>query len=82
MKNIKGTEPDSEKFKERSKTNTIQYHSTEQAVQHVLNAGMVLVGFTSLFCSDMVNGVVGSITSTLFLLSLGLLSSSGDGGNV
>ena len=40
MKNAKGTEPDSEKFKERSKTNTIQYYSTEQAVQHMLNAGM------------------------------------------
>ena len=40
MKNAKGTEPDSEKFKERSKTNTIQYCSTEQAVQHMLNAGM------------------------------------------
>ena len=40
MKNLKGTEPDSEKFRERSKTNTIQYYSTEQAVQHMLNAGM------------------------------------------
>ena len=31
-KNIKGREPDAEKFTMKSKTNTIQYYNTEQAV--------------------------------------------------
>ena len=39
-KNIKGREPDAEKFTMKSKTNTIQYYNTEQAVQHMLAAGI------------------------------------------
>ena len=39
-KNAKGKEPDAEKFTEKSKTNSIQYFSTEQAVQNMLQAGM------------------------------------------
>ena len=39
-KNIKGKMPDAEKFKDKSKTNSIQYFSTEQAVQTMLQAGM------------------------------------------
>ena len=39
-KNTKGREPDAEKFTEKSKTNSIQYFSTEQAVQSMLQAGM------------------------------------------
>lgn len=39
-KNAKGREPDAEKFKEKSKTNKIQYFSTEQSIQAMLGAGM------------------------------------------
>ena len=39
-KNAKGKEPDAEKFKEKSKTNKIQYFSTEQSIQAMLGAGM------------------------------------------
>lgn len=38
--NIKGREPETEKFRMKSKTNTIQYFTTEQAVQTMLQAGM------------------------------------------
>ena len=38
--NIKGREPDAEKFREKSKTNKIQYFSTEQSIQAMLGAGM------------------------------------------
>lgn len=38
--NIKGKEPETEKFRMKSKTNTIQYFTTEQAVQTMLQAGM------------------------------------------
>ena len=38
--NIKGRKPDAEKFRMKSKTNSIQYYSTEQAVQHMLSAGI------------------------------------------
>ena len=38
--NAKGRKPDAEKFTMKSKTNTIQYYNTEQAVQHMLTAGM------------------------------------------
>ena len=38
--NAKGREPDAEKFTMKSKTNTIQYYNTEQAVQHMLAAGI------------------------------------------
>ena len=38
--NIKGKEPDAEKFKEKSKTNKIQYFSTEQSIQAMLGTGM------------------------------------------
>jgi len=38
--NIKGREPETEKFRMKSKTNTIQYYNTEQAVQHMLAAGI------------------------------------------
>lgn len=38
--NAKGREPEKEKFRMKSKTNTIQYFTTEQAVQTMLQAGM------------------------------------------
>lgn len=38
--NAKGREPDAERFRMKSKTNTIQYYNTEQAVQHMLAAGV------------------------------------------
>ena len=38
--NIKGREPETEKFRMKSKTNTIQYFTTEQAVQTMLQARM------------------------------------------
>ena len=37
---IKGRQAGGEKFRMRSKTNTIQYYNTEQAVQHMLAAGI------------------------------------------
>lgn len=37
---IKGRKTTGEKFRMKSKTNTIQYYSTEQAVQHMLSAGL------------------------------------------
>ena len=37
---IKGRQITGEKFRMRSKTNTIQYYNTEQAVQHMLAAGV------------------------------------------
>ena len=38
--NIKGRQAEGEKFRMKSKTNTIQYYNTEQAVQHMLAAGV------------------------------------------
>ena len=38
--NAKGREPDAEKFREKSKTNKIQYFSTEQSIQAMLGTGM------------------------------------------
>lgn len=37
---IKGRQAEGEKFRMKSKTNTIQYYNTEQAVQHMLAAGV------------------------------------------
>jgi hypothetical protein len=37
---IKGRQATGEKFRMKSKTNTIQYYNTEQAVQHMLAAGV------------------------------------------
>ena len=37
---IKGRTAEGEKFRMKSKTNTIQYYNTEQAVQHMLAAGV------------------------------------------
>lgn len=37
---IKGRQATGEKFRMKSKTNTIQYYNTEQAVQHMLSAGI------------------------------------------
>ena len=37
---IKGRQAEGEKFRMKSKTNTIQYYNTEQAVQHMLAAGI------------------------------------------
>ena len=37
---IKGRQATGEKFRMKSKTNTIQYYNTEQAVQHMLAAGI------------------------------------------
>ena len=37
---IKGKQATGEKFRMKSKTNTIQYYNTEQAVQHMLAAGV------------------------------------------
>lgn len=39
-KNTKGKNPEAEKFRLKSRTNSIQYFSTEQAIQTMLQTGM------------------------------------------